>query len=56
MKGIHSKGEWEWDWESVNIIMIIWVVGNPPCAGSTGGNEGSMPGPSGDWCAWPLLM
>ena len=29
------------------------VVGNPPCAGSTGGNCVCMAGPSGDWCACP---
>ena len=29
------------------------VVGNTPCAGSTGGNGVCVPGPSGDWCACP---
>ena len=32
------------------------VVGNPPCAGSTGGNGVCMPGPSGHWWACPTLM
>ena len=32
------------------------VVGNPPCAGSTGGNVVCMCGPSGDWCACPTHL